>query len=52
MPGVTFLSLVHDGLPDTPVAAHLEIGWLAVPFRPQDAARNQRPHLHAGALNR
>ena len=30
MPGVTFLSLVHDGLPDTPVAAHLEIGWVAI----------------------
>lgn len=30
MPGVTFLSVVHDGLPDTPVAAHLEIGWVTI----------------------
>lgn len=30
MPGVTFLSLVHHGLPDTPAAAHLEIGWVTI----------------------
>ena len=30
MPGVTFLSLVHEGLPDTPAAAHLEVGWVTI----------------------
>ena len=30
MPGVTFLSLVHEGLPDTEAAAHLEIGWVTI----------------------
>jgi len=30
MPGVAFLSLVHEGLPDTPAAAHLEVGWVAI----------------------
>jgi hypothetical protein len=30
MPGVTFLALVHDGLPDTPAADHLEIGWVTI----------------------
>lgn len=30
MPGVTFLSCVHEGLPDTEAAAHLEIGWVSI----------------------
>ena len=30
MPGVTFLSLVHEGLPETEDAAHLEVGWVAI----------------------
>ncbi|MEP1122938.1 MAG: hypothetical protein ABJH68_03490 [Ilumatobacter sp.] len=30
MPGVTFLSCVHEDLPDTEVAAHLEIGWVTI----------------------
>ncbi len=30
MPGVTFLSCVHDDLPDTEAAAHLEIGWVTI----------------------
>lgn len=30
MPGVTFLSLVHEGLPATEAAAHLEIGWVSI----------------------
>jgi uncharacterized protein YndB with AHSA1/START domain len=30
MPGVTFLSCVHEGLPDTDAAAHLEIGWVSI----------------------
>lgn len=30
MPGVTFLSLLHQGLPDNEDAAHLEIGWVAI----------------------
>ena len=30
MPGVTFLSLVHEGLPETEAAAHLEIGWVSI----------------------
>lgn len=29
-PGVTFLSMVHDGLPDTEAAAHLEVGWVTI----------------------
>ena len=30
MPGVTFLSMRHEGLPETEVAAHLEIGWVSI----------------------
>ena len=30
MSGVTFLSCVHEGLPDTEAAAHLEIGWVSI----------------------
>lgn len=30
MPGVTFLSCVHEDLPDTEAAAHLEVGWVAI----------------------
>ena len=30
MPGVTFLSCEHSGLPETETAAHLEIGWVAI----------------------
>ena len=30
MPGVTVLSCVHSGLPDTPAAAGLELGWVAI----------------------
>ncbi|WP_433304895.1 SRPBCC domain-containing protein [Actinoplanes sp. CA-030573] len=30
MPGVTFLSCVHEGLPATEAAAHLEVGWVAI----------------------
>jgi len=30
MPGVSFLSVVHEDLPDTETAAHLEIGWVAI----------------------
>jgi len=30
MPGVTFLSCVHEGLPATDAAARLEIGWVAI----------------------
>jgi len=30
MPGVSFLSLVHEDLPDTEIAAHLEIGWVSI----------------------
>lgn len=30
MAGVTFLSLVHEDLPDTDTAAHLEIGWVSI----------------------
>lgn len=29
-PGVTFLSLVHEGLPDTALAAGLELGWVTI----------------------
>ena len=30
MPGVTFLSCTHRGLPDAPVTAHLDLGWVAI----------------------
>ena len=30
MPGVTVLSCVHTGLPDTPTAAGLEPGWVLI----------------------
>jgi len=30
MPGVTFLSLVHADLPDTEIAPHLGLGWVAI----------------------
>ncbi|MEQ1699824.1 MAG: SRPBCC domain-containing protein [Ilumatobacteraceae bacterium] len=30
MPGVTFLSCTHRGLPDADVTAHLELGWVAI----------------------
>ncbi len=30
MPGVTVLSCVHEGLPDTPAAAGLESGWVSI----------------------
>lgn len=30
MPGVTILSCVHEGLPATEAAAHLEIGWVTI----------------------
>ena len=30
MPGVTFLSCVHEDLPETETAAHLEIGWVSI----------------------
>lgn len=30
MPGVTFLSCVHEGLPASETAAHIEIGWVAI----------------------
>lgn len=30
MPGVTFLSCVHEGLPANETARHLEIGWVSI----------------------
>jgi len=30
MPGVTFLSCVHEGVADPEAAAHLEIGWVSI----------------------
>ena len=30
MPGVTFLSCEHTGLPATEAAAHLEVGWVTI----------------------
>lgn len=30
MPGVTFLSCVHEGLPDVEAARNLELGWVAI----------------------
>lgn len=30
MPGVTFLSCVHEDLPDNETAAHLEVGWVSI----------------------
>lgn len=30
MPGVTYLSCTHRGLPENEVTAHLELGWVAI----------------------
>lgn len=30
MPGVTLLTCVHEGLPESPVAVHLELGWVSI----------------------
>jgi uncharacterized protein YndB with AHSA1/START domain len=30
MPGVTLLTCLHEGLPDLPVSAHLELGWVTI----------------------
>jgi uncharacterized protein YndB with AHSA1/START domain len=30
MPGVTFLSVTHEDLPDVEAAAHLEVGWVTI----------------------
>jgi uncharacterized protein YndB with AHSA1/START domain len=30
VPGITVLALVHEGLPDTPVAADIEAGWVSI----------------------
>jgi uncharacterized protein YndB with AHSA1/START domain len=30
MPGVTMLSCVHEGLPESPVARHVELGWVSI----------------------
>jgi len=30
MPGVTFLSCTHRGLPDSEVTMHLELGWVTI----------------------
>ncbi len=30
MPGVTFLSCVHEGLPATDIAKNLEMGWVSI----------------------
>lgn len=30
MPGVTFLSCVHEDLPEVDTSAHLEIGWVSI----------------------
>ncbi|QBR92735.1 SRPBCC domain-containing protein [Nocardioides euryhalodurans] len=30
MPGVTVLTCRHEGLPDTEIAHHLEIGWVSI----------------------
>ena len=29
-PGVTLLTCIHEDLPDTPVADHLELGWVTI----------------------
>ena len=30
MPGVTLLTCIHEGLPESSVAAHLELGWVTI----------------------
>lgn len=30
LPGVTLLRCTHEGLPDGPVAEHLELGWVSI----------------------
>ncbi len=47
MPGVTFLSLVHEGLPATEAAAHLEIGWVAILSGLKTLLETERPLVDA-----
>ena len=47
MPGVTFLSCVHEGLPDTEAAAHLEIGWVAILSGLKTVLETGSPLAHA-----
>jgi uncharacterized protein YndB with AHSA1/START domain len=30
MPGVTLVTCVHEGLPESPVTTHLELGWVSI----------------------
>lgn len=47
MPGVTFLSLVHEGLPDSALAAGLELGWVMILSGLKTLLETDRPMLDA-----
>jgi hypothetical protein len=47
MSGVTFLSLVHEGLPETDAAAHLEIGWVTIMSGLKTLLETDRPMVDA-----
>lgn len=47
MPGVTFLSLVHEGLPENEAAAHLEIGWVTILSALKTLLETDRPMVDA-----
>ncbi len=44
-PGVTFLSLTHEGLPDGPLAASLELGWVTILSALKTLLETERPML-------
>ena len=47
MPGVTVLSLVHEGLPETEAAAGLESGWVAILSGLKTLLETDRPMVDA-----
>ncbi len=47
MPGVTVLSLLHEGLPETEAAAGLESGWVAILSGLKTLLETDRPMVDA-----
>jgi uncharacterized protein YndB with AHSA1/START domain len=47
MPGVTVLSLVHEGLPENEAAAGLESGWVAILSGLKTLLETDRPMVDA-----
>ena len=47
MPGVTVLSLVHEGLPETEAAAGLQSGWVPILSGLKTLLETDRPMVDA-----